>query len=205
MIIIGIAGGTGSGKTVLASKLLGRIGNDCAAAIPHDAYYKDLTHLSEAERAAANFDHPDSLETDLLITHLDQLRAGNAIGCPEYDFAHHTRLPSARSIPPSNIIIIVEGILVLSSEDLRSRCDVKLFVDTSADIRLSRRLQRDVAERGRSVESVLRQWQETAQPMHERFVEPTRLFADLIVSGEKDIEVAVSMIADAVGGLEGQA
>jgi uridine kinase len=179
-LTIGIAGGTGSGKTTVARAILDRVGADHIAIIPHDAYYKDLTALAPGLRAQINFDHPDSLDTPLLIDHLRQIRAGQSIDLPVYDFKTHNRTPQTIRIDPKSVVM-VEGILIFMEPVLRELLDIKIFVDTDADIRFIRRLQRDIAERGRSSESVIRQYLETVRPMHLEFVEPSKRYADVII------------------------
>ena len=180
--LVGIAGGSGSGKTTLTRDLAERLGDACSV-VQHDAYYRQLAHLPKAERDKVNFDHPDSLDNDLLQAHLGLLRTGKAIEQPDYDFASHTRKPN--SIPvPSRPIILVEGILVLSLPKLREAVDLRVFVDAPADVRALRRARRDVEERGRTLTSVFDQWFATVRPMHDRFVEPARVFADIVVDGE---------------------
>lgn len=177
-LIVGIAGGSGSGKTTVADAIRGR--TDGIAFIQHDSYYRHRPHLSAEERAAVNYDHPDSLETELLVSHLVDLRAGRPANVPVYDFAEHLRSSRTATVRPS-AAIMVEGILVLADADLRKQFGLKIFVDTESDIRLSRRLKRDVNERGRTVASVLDQWFETVRPMHRDFVEPSKRYADLII------------------------
>ncbi|MBC7228218.1 MAG: uridine kinase [Thermoflexales bacterium] len=199
-VIIGVAGGTGSGKTTVAMKILERVGTEHVAYIPHDAYYRDLSHLPLEERARINFDHPDSLETELLVQHLRQLKAGEAVEIPVYDFTTHTRTAQTRRVGPAPVIL-VEGILVFAEPALRELFDVKLYVDTDADIRLIRRLQRDVQERGRSVESVIQQYLTTVRPMHLEFVEPSKRYADVIIPEGGHNEVAIEMVAARIRGL----
>lgn len=179
-LIIGVAGGSGSGKTTIAEAIGSKVGSDRSVLIQHDAYYRDLSDLSPEERAKVNFDHPDSLETELLVQHLLDLRAGNPILQPVYDFAQHVRTSDSITIQPSPVLI-VEGILVLVEPDLRDLMDVRIFVDTDGDLRLARRLDRDVAERGRSVRSVLDQYMKTVRPMHLQFVEPSKRYADVVI------------------------
>jgi uridine kinase len=179
-LVIGIAGGSGSGKTTVAQEILQRVGPDRIAYIQHDSYYKDLTGLPPAQRAEVNFDHPNSLETELLISHIEQLKAGRSIEVPIYDFSTHSRTDKSFKVNPRGVIV-VEGILIFADAALRSMFDVKIFVDTDADIRLIRRLQRDITERGRTVESVIKQYQATVRPMHLEFVEPSKRYADVII------------------------
>jgi uridine kinase len=179
-LTIGIAGGTGSGKTTVARAILDRVGIDHIAVIPHDAYYKDLTALSPGLRATINFDHPDSLDTPLLIEQLRQLRNGLPIDLPVYDFKTHNRTAQTIRIEPKPVVM-VEGILIFMEPVLRDLLDIKIFVDTDADIRFIRRLQRDIAERGRTSDSVIRQYLETVRPMHLEFVEPSKRYADVII------------------------
>jgi uridine kinase len=179
-MIIGVAGGSGSGKTTIARQVLETIGRDQVAMIQHDAYYRSHEHLSFEERSRINFDHPDSLETELLIEHLRILRGRGTIHRPVYDFTTHTRTPETVEVKPFPVII-VEGLLVLVEPELRSLMDLRIYVDTDADLRLLRRLQRDIVERGRTLESVLHQYLETVRPMHLQFVEVSKRYADIIV------------------------
>jgi uridine kinase len=192
-LIIGIAGGSGSGKTTVANVILERVGAKHIAYIPHDAYYRDLATLPPVQRAAVNFDHPDSLETDLLIQHLKQLINYQAIELPIYDFKIHARTPNTIRIEPQPVII-VEGILIFAEPLLRELCDVKIFVDTDPDIRFIRRLQRDITERGRSTESVINQYINTVRPMHLEFVEPSKRYADVIIPEGGWNVVAMDMV-----------
>lgn len=179
-LVIGIAGGSGSGKTTVAQEILQRVGPDRIAYIQHDSYYKDLTGLPPTQRAEVNFDHPNSLETELLIAHVEQLKRSQAIEVPIYDFSTHSRTERTFKVNPRGVII-VEGILIFADATLRELFDVKLFVDTDADIRLIRRMQRDITERGRTAESVIKQYQSTVRPMHLEFVEPSKRYADVII------------------------
>ncbi len=199
-IIFGVAGGTGSGKTTVATEILERVGAEHVAYIPHDAYYRDLSHLPESLRRQVNFDHPDSLETSLLVEHLRQLKAGHPVEIPVYDFTTHTRTSKRERVGPAPIIL-VEGILVFVDRELRELFDIKLYVDTDADIRLIRRLQRDVQERGRTFESVIAQYQKTVRPMHLEFVEPSKRYADVIIPEGGFNEVAIEMVAARIRGL----
>jgi len=199
-IVIAVAGGTGSGKTTVAKEILERVGAQHIAYIPHDAYYRDLSHLSPDERAQVNFDHPDSLETKLLVEHLLALRDGRAVEIPIYDFTTHTRTPHTRRVELAPVIL-VEGILVFVEPELRKLFDVKLYVDSDADVRFIRRLRRDILERGRTVESVCDQYLSTVRPMHLEFVEPSKRYADVIIPEGGFNEVAIEMVAARLRGL----
>jgi uridine kinase len=199
-ITIGVAGGTGSGKTTVALRILERVGFDRVAYVPHDAYYRDAAHLPPAERARLNFDHPDSLDNDLMIAHLEELQAGRAVDIPMYDFKTHSRTTETRRIEPQPVIM-VEGILIFGDKRLRDLMDMKIYVDTDADLRLIRRLQRDMTERGRSAESVIAQYLETVRPMHLEFVEPSKRYADVIIPEGGFNEVAIDMVAGRLRGL----
>jgi len=179
-LTIGIAGGSGSGKTTVAQEILNRVGADRIAYLQHDSYYKDLTGLPPAQRTAFNFDHPHSLETDLLIKHVKALRELQSVNIPIYDFSTHNRTDKTFTVAPRGVIL-VEGILIFAEVELRKLFDVKIFVDTDADIRFIRRLQRDISERGRTTESVIKQYQSTVRPMHLEFVEPSKRYADVII------------------------
>lgn len=179
-LVIGVAGGTASGKTTLSKAIYQEIGPESITVITHDAYYKDLSHLPLSEREVANFDHPDSLDTALLIQHIQELKNSQPVRIPTYDYSTHSRLPGLQDAIPRNIIL-VEGILIFDDPELVSLMDIKVFVDTEDDIRLARRLQRDTVERGRDVASVLNQYLKTVRPMHMQFVEPSKRNADIIV------------------------
>lgn len=179
-LIIGIAGGSGSGKSTLANSILDAIGRDEIAFLPHDAYYRNQDDKSLEERLKVNYDHPDSLETELLIEHIQMLKRGESVDLPVYDFRQHTRSSRTVRIHPKPIIL-VEGILIFVEPELRSQCSMKLFVDTDRDICFIRRLERDVTERGRTVESVINQYLRTVRPSFIEFVEPTKRFADVII------------------------
>lgn len=196
-VIIGIAGGTGSGKTTVARSIYNRVGTDRIEWISHDAYYKDFGLLPPEELHKVNFDHPDSLETELLVEHMDQLAAGQPVEIPVYDFTTHHRKPDRQRVEPRKVII-VEGILVLTEPEIRKRIDIKLFVDTPPDIRFVRRLLRDVQVRGRNVESVVHQYLHTVRPMHEEFVEPSKRYADLIIPEGGENRVALDAIISRV-------
>ena len=192
-VIIGIAGGTGSGKTTVARAIYDRVGPDRIEWIAHDSYYRNFDALAPEERAKINFDHPDSLESELLMRHLDALCKGSAVEVPVYDFATHSRKAETQRVEPRRVII-VEGILVLAEPELRKRIDIKLFVDTPADIRFVRRLTRDIESRGRSLPSVVQQYLDTVRPMHEEFVEPSKRYADLIIPEGGENQVAIDAI-----------
>lgn len=192
-IIIGLSGGSGSGKSTILQRLLGALGPDKVSVLEHDAYYLDHAHLSFEERAEVNFDHPDSLETNLLVRHLDQLLGGNSIQKPVYDFTRHCRTSETIVVEPTPVII-VEGILVLAESELVNRMEIRLFVDTDDDIRLIRRIRRDMGERGRTLEAILEQYEKTVRPMHIEFVEPSKRNADLIIPRGGRNEVAFDML-----------
>lgn len=179
-LVIGIAGGSGSGKTTVAQEILQRVGPARIAFLQHDSYYKDLSGLPPTQRAAVNFDHPNSLETDLLAQHIAALRDGKAVEVPIYDFSTHSRTDRTFTVQARGVIL-VEGILIFTEAALREMFDVKIFVDTDSDIRFIRRLERDLAERGRTTESVIKQYQSTVRPMHLEFVEPSKRYADVII------------------------
>jgi len=192
-LIIGIAGGTGSGKTSVTNKILERLDASQIAVIEHDSYYKDLGVYGGTPASEINFDHPDSLETDLLVRNLKELRAHRPIEEPIYNFTTHRRLDSRRRVEPRDIIII-DGILIFVEKDLRDLMDIKIFVDTDADVRLIRRIRRDILERGRSVESVMDQYMRTVKPMHLEFVEPSKHWADVIIPRGSENIVAIDMV-----------
>ena len=192
ILVIGIAGGSASGKTTLMKNLIADC-EDEVTVLSHDNYYKRRDELTYEERSRINYDEPDALETDLMAYHLDLLRKGESIECPVYDFSQHNRSDETITIEPKRVII-VEGILIFENEPLRNLIDIKVFVDTDADVRLCRRIKRDVNKRGRTLESVLTQYQETVKPMHEKYVEPSKKFADIVVpEGGKNL-VALDMI-----------
>ncbi len=196
IIVIGIAGGSGSGKTTLMKNLIGRFQNDVTV-LSHDNYYRPYAELSIEERQKVNYDHPDAFETELMIEHLKELKEGHSIECPIYDYTTYSRLPETTTVKPSKVIL-VEGILIFENKALCSQMDIKIFVDTDADVRLARRIKRDVNKRGRSIESVLSQYLGSVKPMHEQFVEPSKKNADLIVlEGGKNL-VALEMIIDRI-------
>ncbi|GIV78265.1 uridine kinase [Litorilinea aerophila] len=191
--VIGVAGGTGSGKTTVSRRIQEAIGLQHIAYLQHDSYYRDHSHLPPEERAACNYDHPDSLDTPLLVQHIRQLLQGQPVEVPIYDFATHARLRQTQRVLPAPIVL-VEGILVFVEPALRELMDMRIFVDTDPDIRFIRRLQRDIQERGRSLESVVRQYLATVRPMHLEFVEPSKRYADIIVPEGGNNRVAMEMI-----------
>jgi uridine kinase len=201
-VTIGIAGGTGSGKTTVARAIYDRVGKDRIEWISHDSYYRDFEGLSAEEKHHINFDHPDSLETELLARHLDVLCKGSSVEVPKYDFGRYARLGETQRVEPRRVVI-VEGILVLAEPELRKRIDIKLFVDTPADVRFMRRLVRDIKTRGRSMESVIEQYITTVRPMHEEFVEPSKRHADLIIPEGGENLVAIDAIIARVEHLVG--
>jgi len=192
-LVIGIAGGSGSGKTTVAQIIIERVGASHIAFLQHDAYYKDLSDLPPNQRALINFDHPDSLDNELLIQHIDRLKNYQSIELPVYDFKNHTRTSMTVRIDPQPLIL-VEGILIFAEPRLRPLFDVKLFVDTDPDIRFIRRLERDIIERGRTTESVIQQYLNTVRPMHLDFVEPSKRYADVIIPEGGRNTVAVDMV-----------
>jgi uridine kinase len=192
-IVIGIAGGSGSGKTTVANVVLKRVGANRIAFLQHDAYYRDFKDLPFNQRVETNFDHPDSLETDLLVDHILQLKSGEGVELPIYDFTTYTRTDKTIHIRPHRVIL-VEGILLFAEPSLRKLFDVKIFVDTDADIRFIRRLQRDITERGRKTENVVAQYLRTVRPMHLEFVEPSKRYADVIIPEGGLNEVALGMV-----------
>ncbi len=191
--LIGIAGGTGSGKTTVANAIVKRVGEERIAILSHDSYYRDFVDLPKDIHERQNFDHPDSLESELLVRHLKALKQGMVVETPIYDFKLHRRAAETRRIEPRKVIL-VDGILIYAEPELRKLFDVKIYVDTDADIRLIRRLKRDMAERGRSVESVVEQYESTVRPMHMEFVEPSKRYADLIVPEGGENMVALDFL-----------
>jgi uridine kinase len=198
-LVIGIAGGTGSGKTTVAEMIAVELGKRRVAMLVQDNYYKDLAHLSFAERQAQNFDHPDAVDVELMAAHVRALKAGEPIRMPAYDFTRHLRRPQTVPMRPKRVII-VEGILVLACEELRHLMDVKLYVDTDDDVRFIRRLKRDTLERGRKMESVIEQYLTTVRPMHHEFVEKSRRWADLVLPWRDMNPAAVGMMIQMVRG-----
>ena len=199
-LVIGIAGGSGSGKTTVAQEILQRVGPERIAFLQHDSYYKDLSGLPPAQRAEVNFDHPHSLETDLLIQHIASLRDGKVVEVPIYDFSTHSRTGQTYPVQPRRVIL-VEGILIFTEATLREMFDVKIFVDTDSDIRFIRRLERDITERKRTTESVIKQYQSTVRPMHMEFVEPSKRYADVIIPEGGHNTAALDMVTARVEAL----
>jgi len=193
-VVVGIAGGTGSGKTTFARAIVNIVGKDNVTFISHDSYYKAINHLSEEERNARNFDHPDALDTYLLVEHIKELKQNKAVCIPTYDFGTHCRVFDAKQDLFPQKVIIVEGILIFADPDLVKLLDIKVFVDMSADVRILRRLKRDMAERNRPMDSVVAQYIDTVRPMHDQFVEPSKLQADLIVPGVNN-DVSADLVA----------
>jgi len=189
-VCVGLAGGTGSGKTTTATTILGRVGADRVAHINLDRYNRDLAHLAHAQLIHHNFDHPSAIDTELLIEHVRTLKRGRAAELPVYDFAHHRRSAAVERLEPRPLVL-VEGILTLAIPELRELFDLRIFVDTDADLRFARRLQRDLAERGRTVDEVITQYLETVRPMHRELVEPSKRWADLIIPGGGDGALAL--------------
>lgn len=192
-IIIGVAGGSGSGKTTVINHIVNTIGKQNLVCLQHDSYYRDLKHLSFEERSKQNFDHPSSLETELMIRHLKALKEGYQVEVPIYDFTRHVRKEETKLVHPKKIIL-VDGILIFSEKALRKLLDIKLFVDTDDDIRLLRRIRRDILERERSLESVLNQYEQFVRPMHLEFVEPSKRYADIIIPRGGENKVALDMV-----------
>lgn len=197
MLVIGIAGGTGSGKTTVADRIVRRIGNSHVALIAQDSYYKHLPHLSQDERSRVNYDHPDSFDNELLLEHLRRLRSGEEVEVPVYSFSKHLRKPETVRVAPKPVIVL-EGILVLADALLRGEMDIKVFVDTDADVRVLRRIARDLNERGRTIQSVFSQYLDTVKPMHEAFIEPSKRYADLIIPEGGENEIAIGLLASRI-------
>ncbi len=192
-ILIGIAGASGSGKTFVASRIMERLGADKAVIIQEDSYYEDLSDIRYDERVVSNFDHPDAFDHDLLAKQLRRLSNGQAILQPVYDYKSHRRLEEIKTVDPCGLIIL-EGILILTDARLRDLMDLRVFIDTASDVCLRRRLERDMAERGRTADSVIRQYRETVHPMYLRFIEPSRQYADVVVSGAGENSEAVDAL-----------
>jgi len=202
-VVLGVAGGTGSGKTTIAHAILAAVGTDRIAFLAQDNYYRDIDWSGPEEIAAHNFDHPDALDSQLFVEHLRALRSGRAIDLPVYDFVRHRRTGETRSIAPRPVVL-VEGILLLAQPEIRAELDFKVFVDTDADVRLVRRIRRDLDERGRDIEDVLRQYMTTVRPMHLEFVEPSKRWADVIVPEGGENRVALEMVIARVEQLLGR-
>lgn len=199
-LVVGVAGGSGSGKTTVVRRIVDSLGEAQVTVLEHDRYYRDRNDLRFEERAALNYDHPDSLETDLLVRHLRELRAGRPVEVPAYDFARYVRQPNSQTVTPRTAII-VEGILIYTDAELRGLMDIKVFVDTDDDTRFIRRLQRDLTERGRTVQSVIEQYLGTVKPMHLEFVEPSKRYADIIIPQGGHNPVAIDMLLTLIRGL----
>lgn len=193
MLIIGIAGGTGSGKTTVVNQIIEELKNEEVDVISQDSYYQDTSHLSFEDRKKINFDHPKSIDFDLLVSHLKELKAGKNIQQPIYSFKEHNRTGETIEIEPRKVII-VEGILILTHPEIRQMFDIKIYVHADSDERLIRRLKRDIAERGRDLEEVLNRYQTTLKPMHQQFIEPTKEFADIIIPTNRYNTVAVDIV-----------
>lgn len=194
MLIIGIAGGTGSGKTTVARSIMKRLGPDKITFISQDNYYKDNPHLSFEERTHINYDHPFAFDNELLVDHLNRLKQGQPADAPVYDFSRHARSADARTRLEPNPIVILEGLHVLSDEGLRGMIDIKVFVDTDPDVRILRRVLRDIEQRGRTIQSVYDQYLKTVKPMHEAFIEPSKKYADIIIPEGGHNEVGVQLL-----------
>ncbi len=202
-VIIGVAGGSGSGKTTVVSRIVGHLGPDHVTIVEHDSYYRDRSNVPPEDRVHINYDHPDALETDLLISHLQELRAGRPVEVPVYDFAAHARTSRTVTAHP-RAVVIVEGILILAEQALREMMDIRVFVDTDSDVRFIRRLTRDLSERGRSVDAVIQQYLETVQPMHLEFVEPSKRHAHIIIPTGGENSVAVDMLITKIRSVVGR-
>ncbi|MDU7067825.1 MAG: uridine kinase [Clostridium perfringens] len=192
-IFIGITGGTGSGKSTIAKEIYRQFGEDCIAMIEQDSYYKDQSHLSMDDRVKTNYDHPNAFDNNLLVSHLESLLNGHSIQKPSYDFSIHNRIEDTTKVEPKEIVI-VEGILILEDPRIRELLDIKIYVDTDADVRIIRRMVRDINERGRTMESVINQYLNVVKPMHNQFTEPTKKFADIIIPEGGHNKVAIDII-----------
>ncbi|WP_150541162.1 uridine kinase [Clostridium perfringens] len=192
-IFIGITGGTGSGKSTIAKEIYRQFGEYCIAMIEQDSYYKDQSHLSMEDRVKTNYDHPNAFDNNLLVSHLESLLNGHSIQKPSYDFSIHNRIEDTTKVEPKEIVI-VEGILILEDPRIRELLDIKIYVDTDADVRIIRRMVRDINERGRTMESVINQYLNVVKPMHNQFTEPTKKFADIIIPEGGHNKVAIDII-----------
>lgn len=192
-LVIGVAGGSGSGKTTVSNAILDRVGRDRIAVLPHDAYYRDLAHLPFEQRTEVNFDHPHAFDADLYLEHIDALCANQSVNMPQYDFASYVRLSDTTIVYPQPVLLL-EGILIFADSALRERMSIKLFVDTESDLRVIRRIQRDTSSRGRSVDSVIAQYLRTVRPMHLDFVEPSKRYADIIIPSGGMNRIAIDMV-----------
>jgi uridine kinase len=192
-LVIGVAGGSGSGKTTVTKAILERVGRERIALLPHDSYYHDLSHLPLGARAQVNFDHPDAFDNALYLAHLDALINGQQVAMPTYDFTNYVRLPGVQLVPQQPVVLL-EGILIFADAELRSRMSIKLFVDAESDLRIIRRIERDTRSRGRSVESVIEQYLGTVRPMHLEFVEPSKRYADIIIPNGGQNAIAIDMV-----------
>jgi uridine kinase len=195
--IIGVAGGSGSGKTTVSSQIQAMVGVEHIVYLQHDSYYREYDHLTLAQRAQVNYDHPASLETSLLVQHLQELRQGRPVRTPSYDFARYARRAETELVYPAQVIL-VEGILILGEKELRELMDMRIYVDADADLRFIRRMQRDMRERGRSLESIVTQYLATVRPMHLEFVEPNKRYADVIIPEGGNNRVAMEMVASRI-------
>jgi len=199
-LVIGVAGGSGSGKTTVSRAILERVGHERIAFLQHDSYYRDLSHLPLEQRRQVNFDHPDAFDNALFITHLDALIRGEPIAVPTYDFATYVRGAEIVPVAPQPVILL-EGILIFADAELRARMEIKLFVDAESDLRIIRRLQRDINERGRTLDSVIEQYLRTVRPMHLEFVEPTKRYADIIIPRGGLNPIAIDMVVARIAGM----
>ncbi len=198
--LIGIAGASGSGKTLVANTLLKRLGAGRAVVIQEDAYYKDLTHMTLDMRAQQNFDHPDAFDHDLLTTHMRQMLQGDTVACPMYDYKTHNRRKDTRTVRPHRVIIL-EGILALGTAPLRELMDLRVFVDVPLDMCCARRVKRDISERGRTVDSVIQQYEQTVRPMYLQYIEPSKGYADILIPRGGKNSVAIDVLTDGINGL----
>lgn len=192
-LVIGVAGGSGSGKTTVMNAILDRVGHERVAVLPHDAYYRDLAHLAHEERAQVNFDHPDAFDNTLYLAHLHALTNRQQVAMPTYDFANYIRLPEVLNVLPQPVVLL-EGILIFADAQLRAHMGIKIFVDAESDLRIIRRIQRDTHSRGRTVESVIEQYLKTVRPMHLEFVEPSKRYADMIIPNGGLNAIAIDMV-----------